>query len=154
MTGPALVTFAVVLVGLLVLMGGLLLWQEGRWGRRAGGGEVAYVVDEAVELIHERLEPEVRGRIGKAGVRRIIEWEIFYLQGLAQPDRRRPVETVAGGWEGSAAYIVDRIAEVHGVAYDRADVDAVLRLEAGYLLEIGAVGGPVDVDDESDERGS
>lgn len=152
MTGPALVAFVVVLVGLLVLMGGLLLWQEGRSGRRAG--EVAYVVDEAVELIHHRLEPGVRERVGKAGVRRIIEWEIFYLQGLAQPDRRRPVETVAGGWEGSAAYIVDRIAEVHGVAYDRADVDAVLRLEAGYLLEIGAVGGPVDVDDESDERGS
>ena len=33
--------------------------------------------------------------LGRADVLRILEYEIFYLQGLAQEKRRTPVETVA-----------------------------------------------------------
>jgi hypothetical protein len=86
-------------------------------------------------------------------VKRVIEWEVFYLQGLAQKSRRQPVETVAGGSDASIDYIVDRIAVVNGVTYDRGDVGEVLRLEAEYLMSIGAVGEPVDLAIDQSEEG-
>ena len=141
MSGATTVVLAAFLFALFCLMVGLLVWQEAK--RRPGRPELAYVVDDAVAFITSRLDPETTERIGTAGVRRIIEWEVYYLQGLAQPDRRRAVETVAGGSEEAIAYIADRIADVHGVAYDSSDIAAVLGLEAAYLASIGAVGEPV-----------
>lgn len=125
-------------------MVGALVWQEAR--RRPGPAEPVFVVDEAIRYINGRLEPGVRSRLSGGGVRRIIEWEVFYLQGLAQKDRRKPVETVAGGSDASISYIAGQIAERHGVAYDRSDVAAVLAVEADYLASIGAIAGPVEDD--------
>jgi hypothetical protein len=76
-------------------------------------------------------------------IRRILEWEVFYLQGLAQEKRNNPVETVAGGHEASVAYIADQIHSKHGVSYSHEQIAEVLRLEADYLVAIGAVGEPV-----------
>lgn len=133
------------MVVFLVIVGALV-WQEAR--RQPGAAEAAYVVDDVIAFVVERLDPQVRHRVRTDGVRRIIEWEVFYLQGLAQEDRRRPVETVAGGWPESVAYIVARIADVHGAIYDPHDVAEVLSLEAEYLAVIGAVGEPVDLDEK------
>ena len=69
---------------------------------------------------------------------------MFYLQGLAQEDRKNPVETIAGGHEASIEYISEQIATKHGVSYSHDDVEDVLRLEADYLYRIGAVGERVD----------
>lgn len=139
-------TGAVVLGGfLLALFLGivaLMVWQEAR--RRPRKAERVYGVEEAIRFISGRLAPDVRQRLSGGGVRRVIEWEVFYLQGLAQKSRRNPVEAVAGGSEGSIDYITERIRNVNGVTYDRADVAEVLRLEADYLVSIGAVGEAVD----------
>lgn len=142
MSGTSVVVLGALLTAIFLGIVGILVWQEGR--RRPTEVEPAYVVDDAIRFIWSRLPDEVRPRLGRAGVRRVVEWEVFYLQGLAQKSRRNPVETVAGGSEASIDYIVDRIDQVNGVTYDRADVGEVLRLEAEYLVSIGAVGEPVD----------
>lgn len=150
MSGGGVVALGALLTAAFLGIVGVLVWQEGR--RRPSHLEPTYVVEEAVGFIWGRLAPELRRRLGKADVRRIIEWEVFYLQGLAQKARRTPVETVAGGIDASIDYIAERIDHVHGITYDRADIAEVLRLEADYLASIGAVGEAVDGEDEQVER--
>ncbi|MFP3915716.1 MAG: hypothetical protein ACLFWM_12635 [Actinomycetota bacterium] len=150
MSGGSVVILGGVLFALLCVIVGALVWQEAK--RRPDSSSADYVVDDAIRYIVARLPPEVARRMGATGVRRVIEWELYYLQGLAQEDRRNPVETVAGGSDASIDYVTSRIAEVHGATYDRADVADVLRLEADYLFSIGAVGEPVETRDEGDEE--
>src|SRR5690606_24946479 len=100
-----------------------------------------------VRFISGRLDPDVKQRLGVPGVRRVIEWEVHYLQGLAQKSRRNPVETAAGGIDASIDYIQTQIAEVNGAIYDRAAAAAVCRREAEDRRSIGAVGEPVDSDE-------
>lgn len=130
------------LVGVLLLIVAALLWQEAR-SRRFEQGPV-YVIEEAVRFISDRLEPDVKARLKRSDVRRIIEWEVHYLQGLAQPNRRNPVEVYAGGAEPAVRYIADQISQRHGVTYSLDDIRAVLRGEAEYLAAIGAVGPRVE----------
>lgn len=127
--------------GFLALVA-ILLWQEAR--RRVAGDEVVYVVSDAVGYIRENLAPEVYERLGDAGIQRVIEWELFYLQGLAQKDRRRPVETVAGGSDSAVTYICQQISRRQPAGITSDDIRAVLALEAQYLQSIGAVGERVD----------
>jgi hypothetical protein len=130
------------LVGVFLVILALVVWQEAR--RRPSYEPLEYVVDDAVKHIEEGLAAEGNDGLSRADVRRILEWEVFYLQGLAQEDRKNPVETVAGGHEASISYITEQIALTHGVSYSREDVEAVLRHEADYLFRIGAVGEMVD----------
>lgn len=146
MSGTSLVALVALLAAALLLVVGAMVWQEAK--RRPQSAEPTYVISDAVRFILERLDPEVAQRLGKAGVLRIVEWEVHYLQGLAQEDRRNPVETVAGGSDASIDYVTGQIAQVNGVTYDRGDVGAVLRLEADYLMSIGAVGEPVEPGDD------
>lgn len=144
MSGAGVVALAGLLFALFCLIVGVLVWQEAK--RRPGPEPPSYVVEDAVRFIISRLPDDVRERVGSAGVRRVIQWEVHYLQGLAQADRRNPVETVAGGSDASIDYIVSRIAEVNDTEYRVADVAEVLRLEADYLNSIGAIGEPVDLE--------
>ena len=144
MSGPSVVVLAALLTAVFLAVVGALVWQQAK--RRPGRPEVAYVVDEAVRFIAARLADDVKRRLRGGGIKRIIEWEVFYLQGLAQKSRRNPVETVAGGSDASIDYIVDRIAVVNGATYDRSDVAEVLGLEAEYLMSIGAVGEAVNLE--------
>lgn len=134
---PALV--AVLSAVLLGVIAGLV-WQE---ARRRGSVETApvYVIEDAVRHVVDRLPPDAGLRT--ADVRRIIEWEVYQLQGLAQGSRRKTVDVVAGGTEDTVMFIVDRIAETHGVSYAPDQVASVLALEAHYLGAIGAVGSQV-----------
>ncbi|MFZ0012547.1 MAG: hypothetical protein WAL25_00400, partial [Acidimicrobiia bacterium] len=127
------------LIGVLLVIVALMVWQEAR--RRPSYEPLEYVVNDAVKHVAERL-PEGSG-LRNADVRRILEWEVFYLQGLAQADRSNPVETVAGGHELSVEYITEQIHVKHGVSYSQEQIAEVLRLEADYLVAIGAVGDPV-----------
>ena len=142
-SGPAL---AFLLFGILLLLVAAMLWQEAK--RRGGPLEGVYAVEDALTFISPRLPDEVRSRLGGQGLRRVIEWEVFYLQGLAQDDRRNPVETVAGGSEAAVQFIIERIATVHGASYEPADVRAVLVGEADYLASIGAIGEPLGGDEQ------
>ncbi len=99
------------------------------------------MINDAVKHIAERLPDSIS--LSNTDIRRILEWEVFYLQGLAQEDRTNPVETVAGGHELSVDYIADQIRTKHDVSYSHEEIAEVLRLEADYLVAIGAVGEPV-----------
>lgn len=132
------------LVGVFLVILALVVWQEAR--RRPSYEPLEYVIDDAVKHIETGLEDEGNEVLGRADIRRILEWEVFYLQGLAQEDRTNSVETVAGGHDASITYITEQIALKHGVSYSREDVEAVLRHEADYLFRIGAVGERVDPD--------
>lgn len=139
MSSVEVFSFVALLVGVLLVIVALMLWQEAK--RRPSYEPLEYVVNDAVKHIAERL-PEDSG-LRSADIRRIIEWEVFYLQGLAQDDRKNPVETVAGGHDLSVEYIADQIREKHSVSYSHDQIEDVLRLEADYLAAIGAVGDPV-----------
>jgi len=132
-------TLVALLVGVLLVIVALMVWQEAR--RRPSYEPLEYVVNDAVKHVAERLPADVG--LQTADIRRILEWEVFYLQGLAQEERRNPVETVAGGHELSVEYIGDQIHSKHGVTYSHDQIAEVLRLEADYLVAIGAVGDPV-----------
>lgn len=145
MTSEGAITLGALLFALLCVLVAVMVWQEAQ--RRTYRGPPVYVIDDAVAYIASRLDSGARGRLGMSGVRRIIEWEVHYLQGLAQKSRRNPVETVAGGSDASIDYVVAQIAEVNRTIYDREDVAEVLALEAEYLQSIGAVGETVDLDE-------
>lgn len=127
---------AAALLGVLLLVGALVLWQHAS----RGGGEITFGLEDAVEFVLERLSEETRARIKGGGVRRILEWEVYYLQGLAQKDRHVPVETVAGAYQPAIDYIRAQISERHGLEYPEADIQLVLGLGVEYLASIGAIG--------------
>jgi hypothetical protein len=144
MSPAAVITFIGLLVGVFLIVVALVVWQEAR--RRPSYEPLEYVVDDAVRHVMTGLGEGTALRRGD--VRRILDWEVFYLQGLAQEDRSNPVETVAGGHLASVEYIAAQIEAKHGVAYSHQDIGEVLRLEADYLMAIGAVGDPVDMGEE------
>ena len=121
--------------GCLLVVLGLIVWQEGK-RRREPREPLTYVIEDAVRFIGDRITVPLK----RYDIRRILEYEIFYLQGLAQKDRSNPVETVAGGHDASIEFIVGEIEAKHRVIYSRDDVARVLAFEAEYLAEIGAVG--------------
>jgi len=147
-SGPTLVVFVGGLVAVFLFVVAALVWQEARWKDHDDGP--VYVIEDAVDHVLGRLDEDVRGRLDRSDVLRILEWEIYYLQGLAQKKRRNPVETVAGGDRSAVAYITAEIAEKNKVTYDSEDVAAVLDVEADYLASIGAVGAPV-LDEQEDD---
>jgi hypothetical protein len=140
----ALFTFVALLVGLFLVIVALVVWQEAK--RRPFYDPLEYVIEDAVKHVSAGLEQD--SRLSRPDIRRILEWEVFYLQGLAQKNRSNPVDTIAGGHAGSVDYIVEQIETKHGVAYASGDVEDVLRLEADYLMAIGAIGEPVEVGEE------
>ncbi len=146
MSGVTLVAFVVLLGTVLLFVVAILVWQEAR-SRGADEGPV-YVIEDAVDYVMGGLAGSGAG-LRRSDVLRILEYEIFYLQGLAQDDRRNPVETVAGGTAASVDYIAGRIAEKHRAIYPREEIEAVLSLEAGYLASIGAVGTVVEAEEEA-----
>ena len=142
MSGFTSIALGGLLAALFLSLVAILLWQEAR--RRGTGEGVTYVVSDAVGHVGKNLAPEVYERLGDVGIQRVIEWEIFYLQGLAQKNRRQPVETVAGGTDSAVSYIFQQISRRHPAGITSDDIRAVLGWEAHYLQSIGAVGERVD----------
>lgn len=130
---------AAVLFGILLVVGALVLWQHAS----RGGGEITFGMEDAVTFVMARLPDETKHRVKEGGVRRILEWEVFYLQGLAQENRRVPVETVAGSYRPAVDYIKDQIFQRHSLEYSEGDIEGVLDLGVEYLASIGAIGDPV-----------
>lgn len=130
-------TLAIILLGVLLVVVGLLVWQH---GRQKPQGEVIFGIQDAVSFIDARLDEGTRNRVGVDGIRRIVEWELFYLRGLAQADRRNPVDTVAGEYRPAVEFIRNEIVRTSERAYTTDDVGSVLALAASYLESIGAIG--------------
>lgn len=141
---PGAFAFVALFAGMLLVVVALVVWQEAR--RRPSYDPLEYVIEDAVRHIQERLPEEMSLR--RQDIRRILEWEVFYLQGLAQEDRSNPVETVAGGHEGSIEYIAAQIQMTQDLSYSHEQIGAVLDLEADYLNAIGAIGEPVELGEE------
>ncbi len=139
MQGTAAIVVGALLVALLLIIGAVMLLQEARHRTEARPPE--YIIEDAVQFVLSRLDPGVRGRLGRAGVRRILEWQVFFLQQLAKQDKNVPI--VVGTTEGTIDYISARM-EKQGHDVARPDISAVLEAQGGYLASIGAVGGPTD----------
>ncbi|MDH3731189.1 MAG: hypothetical protein OES13_08725 [Acidimicrobiia bacterium] len=132
-----LVAVGAILFGLLLFVVAGLVWQE---MKNAPDSHPVYVIEEAVPFVMERLSDRALSSLDGDDVLRILEWEVFYLQGLDEPrDHSAHPAPVAGSVEA-----IDFIAERSTVAYARADISEVLEGEAAYLVSIGAVGPVVE----------
>ncbi len=139
----SMLALTVGLVGAVIVM--VAVWSVvKRWvSRHPPDRSPVYVTNDAVKFAVGALDPEILGRLRPAGVRRILEWSIHYLQGLAVPAaRRRGLRVVAGGEGNAIEYIEGQLAK-RGHSYSPDDIAAVLACEAGYLATMGALGEPV-----------
>ncbi|MDH3463491.1 MAG: hypothetical protein OEM32_07700 [Acidimicrobiia bacterium] len=143
MSGATLFVFLALLLGALLAIIGIVVWQQAQ--RRPTYEPRVYVIEDAVRHVEGGLLSEGK-TLSRADIRRILEWEVFYLQGLAQENRKNAIESVAGGHDRSIQFVIDGIAEKHDVNHSFSDVADVLRYEADYLVIIGAVGEPVESD--------
>lgn len=130
--GPLLLILALVVV--LVVFGVGLLLQE----RRPSEVAIVYSVEDALQFIWDGLSDSSRQSIGRTDVRRILEWEMHYLQ---RPEHRRGTAVVGG--IDAAAYAQEQAIE-QGFGYEPEVIFEVLDLQAGYLDALGAVGDPAD----------
>jgi hypothetical protein len=128
------VTIGAILFAVALLVVAAMVWQEMTNGPER---HPVYVIEEAVPFVWERLGDGPLSRLDRDDVLRILEWEVFYLQGL-DPRSSTPVS----GSEEAIGFIVER----SNGAYSPADVAEVLQGEAAYLVGIGAVGAVVEGD--------
>ena len=100
--------------------------------------EAIYGVEDSIEFVWDALGNERLG-LKKSDVRRILEWEMHYLQQphLWQGDGRAVV-----GSESAAMYVQTQSLEA-GHPYEPDQIFAVLEFQAAYLLAIGAIGNQV-----------
>jgi hypothetical protein len=130
--GPLL--FLLALLAVLVVFGVGLLLQE----RRPSEIAIVYSVEDAIDFVWDGLSDGTKEIIDRGDVRRILEWEMHYLQ---RPDHRRG-PAVVGGIE-AAAYAQERAVE-QGHGYEPPVIFEVLDLQAEYLARLGAVGDRAD----------
>lgn len=131
--GPAIF---IVLMLVVLAFGVGMFWQESKRMRQPAA---IYGVEDSIEYIWMGLGDDTLG-LKKSDVRRILEWEMHYLQ---QPDVWKDDGTPVVGGNQAAAYAQERALE-QGHAYEPEQIFAVLDLQASYLQAIGAVGEPVD----------
>lgn len=133
MSGPF---FFAVLMALVLAFGIAMFWQE---SKRMRQNAAIYGVDDSIEWIWEGLRDDPKD-LTKDDVRRILEWEMHYLQ---QPDLWQHEGPAVIGGDAAAAYAQERSLE-EGHAYAPEQIYAVLDLQATYLQAIGAIGDPVE----------
>ncbi|MDH3607458.1 MAG: hypothetical protein OER12_10750 [Acidimicrobiia bacterium] len=128
------------LVAVLLVMAAAMVWQEAV--RRPADEPVTYVLEDAVRFIHEGLGPE--SPLARDDVRRILEWEVIYLQGVS-PRHSGPLQAVrVGGSSDAVQFIMTQITRRSGPRYSEEAIAAVLEGEAEYLASIGALGPAVE----------
>ncbi len=139
MQGTTAIAVGALLFGLLLIIAAVMLVQESR--RRFEVRPPEYIIEEAVRFVQARLEPDARDRLRAGGIRRILEWQVHFLQRLAKQDKHIPI--VVGITDGTVEFIAERLT-ASGYAASRADIAAVLEAQGQYLVSIGAVGGTAD----------
>jgi hypothetical protein len=127
------------LVAVLLALAAAMVWQEAV--KRPGQEPLTYVLEDAVEFVHVRFGPE--SPLSRDDVRRILEWEVIYLQGVS-PKQSGPLAPVrVGGSDDAVQFIMRQITRRTGPRYSEEAIRAVLQGEAEYLASIGALGTPV-----------
>ncbi len=125
------------LFALLIVIGLAFYWQG---SIQLPGAGVAYGVEDSIKYITQRLEPETRAVVGEKSVRRILEWEMKFVQDQLDSD---PEQVVVIGGESATRYVLDQLIG-QGFEYEPGIVNEVLGLQAEYMVSIGAVAEPVD----------
>ncbi len=126
------------LVALLFGLAAALVWQEGM--QRSVPEQLTYVLDDAVEFVDQHVGGACR--LGREDIRRILEWEVVYLQGISPRGSGKLEPVRVGNSDDAARFILDQIGQRAGYSPD--EVRQVLAGEAAYLVSIGAVGSAVD----------
>ena len=139
------VIVAVVLLGLLIVLGVAMTWQEAATDSEAA---VIYGVEDSIEWVLAGLSPESKKGLRTSDVRRILEWSIRYLQTAADRSDAGVIPVAAS--HECALYVQDR-AFASGHSYDGAVIVEILDLQAGYLAAIGALGKAADAEALDDE---
>lgn len=124
------------MMALVLVFGVAVFWQE---SRRTQHAEAVYGVDDSIEFIWDGLTEDKLG-LKKSDVRRILEWEMHYLQ---QPNLWEEEGPPVVGGEAAARYTQEQALEA-GFSYEPEQIFGVLDLQAAYLDAIGAVGEVVD----------
>ncbi len=128
------------LVAVLLGMAAAMVWQEAV--KRPVSEPLTYVLEEAVRFVHNGLGPD--SPLTADDVRRILEWEVIYLQGVT-PSRRDSLQPVrVGGSDDAVQFISRQITRRSGPRYGEGAIRAVLEGEAEYLVSIGALGAPAE----------
>lgn len=137
MSGLTAVTFGALLLAVFIAVLAVMLWRNGRVRRIPG--EVVYVIEDAVGFVAAGLSEEAS--LGRADIRRILEWEVRFLQMAGRMAHKiGGGDIVAGGTDQAVEYIQTNAAAKQQVEYNDDQIRAVLAGEAGYLQSIGAVG--------------
>jgi hypothetical protein len=132
-------------VGLVLAIAAIVVIREA--GRIADEPPPAlFDPDDAYEFVVEELPDDVAATLTPDDVRRILDFEVEFLQqqGMLGNGSRRPAGPGVFGGSETTAYILDRAA-VTGEAYLPEQVHAVMATQLRYLRAIGAVG-PADLD--------
>lgn len=129
---------AAILFGLLALFIAGFVWQSVT--RSPATEHAEYVIAEAVPFVWERLSDRAMERLDEELVRRVLEWNLHYSQVIGPRDLGRP--PVVGAGDG-IEYVMDR-GRAAGFDLEPIDIAEVMAIETEYLLEIGAIGTPVD----------
>lgn len=129
-----------VLFGLFLLIVAAMVWQETRKGPEP---TAVYVIEEAVPFVYERLSDGAMQRLDVDDVLHILEWEVRYLQGLDIPRDHSDNPAPVAGSDDAIVFIFEKTAAA-GFDYKLQDVIEVLDHERAYLVDIGAVGEPVE----------
>jgi hypothetical protein len=137
MSGATAVVFGALLLAAFLGVLAVMFWKNAG-ARRVPVGAV-YVLDDAVGFVVGNLGDETD--LSRSDVRRILEWEVFYLQIRARKAHRQGGgDIVAGGTDQAVEYIQAKAEAKQQAVYSDEQVRAVLRGEAEYLKSIGAVG--------------
>lgn len=129
MNGPL---FFAVMMTVVLGFGVAMFWQE---SRRIRQRETIYGVEDSIEFVWDALGEDSAG-LKKSDVRRILEWEMHYLQ---QPHLWEQDGPPVVGGTAAAAYVQEQ-ALAAGHPYEPEQIFAVLDFQAAYLLAIGAIG--------------
>jgi hypothetical protein len=128
------VVLLIVLGVIFLVVAGGFAWQE----QRSRAEDITiYSVEDSIAFVVARLTAATAEKIKEKDVRRILEWEVRYLQDPAV--RRHGDETVIAGGLPSAEYAQNTLAAM-GYPYDGPEIIEVLDLRAAYLESIGAIG--------------
>ena len=106
--------------------------------------------DDALGWVVEHLDDLAASTLTEADVKRIIDaqMEFFRQRGVAHNGTRTPPTVpLLLAPEETIAYIVDRCAEL-GETYIPEQVEAVMNCQLDYLRFIGAIGRPVEDEDQ------
>jgi len=136
---------AIGLLILLVTIGLAFYWQG---SISLPGSAVSYGVEDSIRYITPRLSEQTRGKIGAKSVRRILEWEMKYLQDRLRDESE---DAVVLGGDAVVSYVVSQTA-AQGFDYEPETVIEIMGLQAEYMNSIGALSRPV-ADEEKEALG-